>query len=113
MTTAPVGLSKVSDVIWHAKQHRTSGFARESFLGETLLCYWDRLRRVRSFVHSTRNKLLEYLENRLTQNFYTDIRAGYDIIIYFRLEVIGGKQSKISPLTASGRISREWVKLGS
>ena len=56
---------------------------------------------------------------RLTK-FYRDINTdivnshtGYDVIIYFRSEVIGGKRSKIptpSP-TASGGISRERFKL--
>ena len=59
--------------------------------------YWDRLSLVRPFVRSTRNQLLQYLENRLTiiTKFYTDIHTdivysytGYDAITYFRSEVI-------------------------
>ena len=38
---------------------------------------------------------------------------GYDVIIYFRSEVIGGKPSKIPPPTALRGISRERFKLGS
>ena len=40
--------------------------------------------------------------------------TGYDIIIYFQSEVIGGKQSILPRLTASGGISSwEQLKLGS
>ena len=61
------------------------------------------------------NQLLEYLENLLTKTkCYTDIqtdivysRTGYDVIIYFRSEVIG----KIPPLTTSGGISLRIMKV--
>ena len=63
--------------------------------------YWNRLGPIRS----TRNQLLEYLENRLTYKitkFYRDIHTdivyshtGYDAIVYFRSKVIAKKLSKI------------------
>ena len=38
--------------------------------------------------------------------------TGYDVIAYFRSEVIAKKLSKIQPPTASGGISREGFKIG-
>ena len=94
-----------------------------TFLGETRLRFALLIYATPIFVHSTRNQLLEYLENRLTYRrtkFYGDIHTdivyihtGYDIIIYFRSEVIGGKPSILPLPTASGGISREWLQLGS
>ena len=49
-------------------------------------------------------------------HIHTDIvysKTGYDVIIYFRSEVIGEKLSNILPPMASGGISQERFNLGS
>ena len=91
------------------------------FLGETLCVsrYWDRLRPI--FVrHEISSSNISKTVWPTTTKFYSDIHndivyshTGHDVIIYFLSEVIGDKQSKMPPATASGGISRERFKLGS
>ena len=83
-----------------------------------MLEYWDRFR----YVRSTRNQLLEYLENRLTEIHKILHRHlsrhclqpyRYDVIIDFRSDVFLEKTVENTAFDGNGGISRERFKLGS
>ena len=82
--------------------------------------YWNRLRQY-SFVRheiisSNISKTVWPIITKFYEDTHTDIvisHTGYDVIIYFRSEVIGEKQSILYPPTVSGGNSRERLKVGS